>query len=154
MRVTAMKNIILTIFVLTIFVQCTTEKRCRIKYPCISGRDSIYIEKLDTVQVILPGDSIIIHTEVPCNDFELKTENAKLLASLKVVNGILELKMKEKPDTMRHYVTNTITKTIEVTKPVEVKYIPKFNKIMTWIGIGAILLILAYVGFKVKHILQ
>ena len=149
MRVTAMKNIILTLF-----VQCTTEKRCRIKYPCISGRDSIYIEKLDTVLIPLDADSIIFTVEVPCDDFELKTENGKLLNELKVVNRILSQRINLKPDTVTVYVPRIEERIIEITKPVEIKYVPKFVKFMAWAGGILSLLVIGYIIVSIKRVLR
>ena len=145
-----MKIILWTLFILTILSSCVTQRKCTERFPCISGKDSIYIEHLDTVKIILPGDSVIIETVVPCNDFELKIENGKLLASLKVVNGILQAKMNERPDTVFKFTTNTVTITKEVTKPVEVRYIPKFVKIMAFVGGISVLLILGWLALKLK----
>ena len=145
-----MKTILWTFFVLTIFSSCVTQRKCTERFPCISGKDSIYIEKLDTVEIVLPGDSVIIETAVPCDDFELKIENGKLLASLKVVNGILQAKMNEKPDTVFRFTTNTITITKEIPTQVQVKYIPKFVKIMAFVGGVCVLLILGWLALKLK----
>jgi len=87
---------------------------------------------------------------VPCDDFELKIENGKLLASLKVVNGILQAKMNEKPDTVFRFTTNTITITKEIPTQVQVKYTPKFVKIMAFVGGVCVLLILGWLALKLK----
>lgn len=98
----------------------------------------------------MPAETLIIETEVPCEDFELKVENSKLLASLKVVNGILWAKMQEKPDTFIKYVPKIEERIKEVTKPVEVRYVPKFVKILAGIGIASIIIIIAYLALKMR----
>jgi len=138
------------LILIVLFSGCVTQKRCSERFPCTSSKDSIYIERLDTVEIILPGDSVIIETVVPCNDFELKIENGKLLASLKVVNGILQAKMNEKPDTVFRFTTNTVTITKEIPTQVRVKYTPKFVKIMAFVGGISVLLILGWLALKLK----
>jgi hypothetical protein len=148
-----MKTSTILIISLCIFsFGCTSLKKCRIKYPCISGKDSIYVQKLDTVKLILPGDSVKIVTQVPCDNFELIQENGKLTQSLKVVNGILTQRLKMKPDTIYRFTTNTVTKIKEVTKPVEVKFIPKLVKILAWIGGGFILAVIFWLGLRLKKL--
>lgn len=138
------------LILIVLFSGCVTQKRCSERFPCVSGKDSIYIERLDTVEIILPGDSVIIETVVPCDDFELKIENGKLLASLKVVNGILQAKMNERPDTVFRFTTNTVTITKEIPTQVQVKYVPKFVKIMAFVGGVCLLLILGWLALKLK----
>jgi hypothetical protein len=138
------------LILIVLFSGCVTQKRCSERFPCVSGKDSIYIERLDTVEIILPGDSVIIETVVPCDDFELKIENGKLLASLKVVNGILQAKMNERPDTVFRFTTNTVTITKEIPTQVQVKYVPKFVKIMAFVGGVCVLLILFWLLMKFK----
>ena len=146
-------NLILIGVIVLLLMSCTTLKRCNLKFPQVASHDSIYIERLDTVKIILPGDSVKIVTKVPCDNFELITENGKLTQSLKVVNGILSSWIKVKPDTVTRFVTNTITKTEVVKVPEKIKFIPKFWKITGWLGISAILLLLVYLFFKFKKIL-
>lgn len=140
------------LILIVLFSGCVTQKRCSERFPCISGKDSIYIQKLDTVRIEIPGDSLVIETKAPCDDFELKVENSKLLASLKSVNGILYAKLNEKPDTVFRFTTNTVTVTKEVTKPVEVRFIPKWVKILAYIGAGALILGILFVFLKIKKI--
>src|SRR3990172_3383291 len=120
---------ILILFAVLIFSSCTTQRRCFLKFPCSSGKDSIYIERLDTFKIVIPGDSIRIVTKVPCDNFELIQQNGRLTQSLKVVNGILQQRLDIRPDTIYRFSTNTITKIKEVPKTIEIKYIPKFWKI-------------------------
>lgn len=144
-----MKNLILISFVV-IFSGCTTARRCALKFPNTASYDSIYIQKLDTIKLVIPGDSVKIVTKVPCDDFELITENGKLTSALRVVNGILSQRINIKPDTIYKYKTNTVTVTREVKVPEKVKYVPKFTLFMSRLGILLSILIVAYLGFKIR----
>ena len=146
-------NLILIGVIGMLLMSCTTLKRCNLKFPQVASHDSIYIEKLDTVKIVLPGDSVKIVTKVPCDNFELIQENGKLTQSLKVVNGILSSWIKVKPDTVTRFVTNTITKTEVVKVPEKIKFIPKFWKITGWIGMGSILLLIAFLLLKFKRLI-
>lgn len=143
-----MKNLII-LSLIVLFSGCVTQKRCNLKFPQVASYDSIYIQQLDTVKIILPGDSLIVETKVPCDNFELITENGKLTSALKVVNGILSQRINIKPDTVTKFVTNTITKTSIVKVPEKIKFVPKFWKAMGWTGIASILLVIGYFGLKI-----
>lgn len=143
---------ILMFFVLTILVSCTTAKKCQRLFPQVATRDSVYIQTLDTVKIILPGDTMKLETKVPCQDFELRTENSRLIQELRVVNGILKQKLTIKPDTVIEHVKNIVTKYKEVKVPQHIKYIPKFWKITGFIGISCIILLILYVILKVKKL--
>ena len=146
-----MKTSYIILIAIIIFLSsCTTLKKCNERFPQVASRDSIYIETLDTVKIILPGDSVKIVTKVPCDNFELIQENGKLTQSLKVVNGILSSWIKVKPDTVTIFKTNTITKTNVVKVPEKVKFIPKFVKVMAWIGgiLSLLLIVWTYLRFK------
>ena len=145
-----MKYLILLLILTT---SCVTQKKCQERFPPISGIDSVYIERLVRDSIIIAGDSLIIEAEVPCDNFELKQENGKLLNELKVVNGILKHRISIKPDTIIKYKTNTVEKIKEVTKPVEVRYTSKFRLITSWIGIIASIVLIVYIGFKIKKFL-
>lgn len=133
-----------------LFSSCATQKNCFRKFPPISGRDSIYIEKLDTVKIVLPGDSIKITTQVPCEDFEIIQENGRLKQSLKVVNGKLIQLLNIKPDTVNIFTTNTITKIKEVPTPVITNNVPKFWRVfgITGIVLTSLLIMWTYLRFK------
>ncbi len=146
-----MKNLIWTLFVLTILSSCKGVEWCNEHYPQVASIDSIYIQELDTVKIAIPGDSVITTIKVPCDNFELIQENGKLLQSLKVVNGILKQRLIIKPDTVTKFVTNTITKTNIVKVPEKIKYVPKFWKVAGWTGIISILIVMGYFGFKIKR---
>jgi hypothetical protein len=133
---------------------CTTLKRCNLKFPQVASYDSIYIEKIDTFKIVLPGDSVKIVTKVPCDNFELIQQNGRLTQSLKVVNGILSSYIKIKPDTIYRFKTNTVTITREVKVPEKIKFIPKFWKFTGWTGIGFIIALLVWLGLKLKKLIK
>ena len=147
-------NLILLGVIGMLLMSCTTLKRCNLKFPQVASHDSIYIETLDTVKIILPGDSVKIVTKVPCDNFELITENGKLTQSLKVVNGILSSWIKIKPDTIIQFKTNTITKTEIVKVPEKIKFIPKFWKFTGWTGIGFIIAFLVWLFMKLRKFIK
>ena len=129
---------------------CATRRRCAEKFPGVAKTDSIHVEKLDTVKIEIPGDSLIIETVVPCDNFELLTENGKLKQQLKVVNGKLMQMINIKPDTVEVYKTNTITRTNILKVPERIKWTPKFWLITGSIGIGFIVGLIVWVILKLK----
>lgn len=146
-----MKTIIQIILIaLVVFSSCVTQKKCNQKFPQVARYDSIFIRDLDTIKIVLPGDSIKIETKVPCDDFELTTENGRLKQTIKVINGKLQQILNIKPDTVYRYTTNTITKTNIVKVPEKIKYVPKFVKIMAWLGGISILITVAYLALKIR----
>jgi hypothetical protein len=147
-----MKTLIFWILFVLFFSSCATQERCALKFPSVASHDSVYIQKLVKDTITLKGDSIKITTVVPCQDFEIKSENSKLKFTISVLNGRLSAVSNMKPDTVEIYKINTVTKIKEVTKPVEVKYTPKFWKITGWIGIASILLLLAVLFVKFKRL--
>jgi hypothetical protein len=148
-----MKTLFWTFFVLTFFVltSCATQKKCNYKYPCLSGRDSIYIETIDTFKVSIPGDTIINQIPINCPDQDiLIMENGKLSQSLKIVNGLLKQKLIIKPDTVTLYTTKIVEKVKEVTIPKITNITPRFWIISGCIGIISVILIIVYLGFKMR----
>jgi hypothetical protein len=138
------------IFIILLSTSCVTQKRCAEKFPDVASHDSIYIEKLDTVKIILPGDSVKIETKVPCNDFELMTENGKLRQEIKVINGKLSQIIRVKPDTIYHHTTSTITKIQTVKVPEKVKFVPRIVKIFAGIGLAFTVGLIVYLYLKLK----
>lgn len=147
-----MKTLIFwTLFVL-FFSSCTTAKRCALKFPSVASVDSVYIQRLVKDTITLKGDSIKIVTQVPCQDFEIKSENSKLKFTISVLNGRLSAISNLKPDTFTVYKINTVTKIKEVKIPEKIKFIPKFWKVTGWIGMGSILVLLAFLYVKFKRL--
>ena len=145
-----MKPLTFFLFALFLISSCTTQRKCLRKFPNVASYDSIYIERLDTFKIILPGDSVKIVTKVPCDNFELIQQNGRLTQSLKVVNGILSSYINIKPDTIYKFKTNTITKTSIVKVPEKIKYVPKFVKYLALLGGISLLIIIVYLGLKIR----
>jgi hypothetical protein len=133
---------------------CVTQKRCSERFPCLPAQsDSIYIERLDTVLIPIEEDSFVIFAEVPCEDFELKAENSKLLNDLKVVNGMLKQRTKVKPDTVRIFTKDTVTKTVYVQQK-EVEYkVPRIWMVLGWFVIAFIIGIVLFILYTIKKVL-
>ena len=146
-----MKTILWTLFVLTLFGSCTTAKRCAKKFPQVAQVDSIYVETLKEVEIPLPGDTIEIEIPIDCPDQDVGTvEIGKLKSEISILNKKLTSKTTIKPDTVLVYVPEIREKIIIEKQPVQVRYIPRFNKIMTWTGIVFILGLIAYLGLKIR----
>lgn len=142
----------LIMFVLTVFVLsgCVTQRRCNLKFPPSNKRDSVYIETIKEIPVPIPGDTIKVTAPViNCPDQDIvKVENSKLKQDIKILNGKLIANTQIKPDTVFVPVTETKTVVKEVKVPAPVKFVPKFVKFLAWTGGIALLLILAWGGFK------
>ena len=149
-----MKTLPVLVICAIIFSSCATSRKCNLKFPCSSSKDSIYIKKLDTFKIVLPGDSVKIVTKVPCDNFELIQQNGRLTQSLKVVNGILSSYINVRPDTIYRFSTNTVTKIKEVPKTVGVKFIPKFWRFTGIVGICFIVLLIAYILYNLKKAIK
>ena len=131
--------VILTALLLT--ASCTTAKRCARLYPPQTFRDSIYIERIDTVNISLPGDTLTLEVPIDCPDATYEAENGKLKQTITILNRRLSSVVTLRPDTVRVYTTKTVTVTKEVKVPDPVRYVPKYVKILA--GLGGLGLLLA-----------
>ena len=147
-----MKNIIWTLIVLTILSSCATQKRCNRLHPQVARVDSVYIETLKEVKIVTPGDTV--NVEVPvidCPDQELYLiENSKLKQQVRILNGKLISNTQIKPDTVTKYVTDTVIQYKEVKIPQVIKETPRFWKITGFVGIGAIIIMIALIALKMR----
>jgi len=145
---------ILFLAVFSLFLtSCATQRRCSIKFPVQSSRDSIYVEKLKEVPIYLKGDTVKIDVPVNCPDQDIVSiENGKLKQQIQILNGKLVSNTQIKPDTIKIPVveTNTVVKEVKVPEPVKV--VPKFYKYCTFGFIGIILIagIYFFLKWKVK----
>lgn len=147
-----MKTIIWTLFVLTILSSCTTAKRCNKLHPQAASIDSIYIERIKEVKIPLPGDTIEIEIPIDCPDQEVGTvEIGRLKSQISILNKKLTSKTTIKPDTVKIYVPEIREKVIITKIPERIKYVPKFTSLMSKLGIMLTLLLLAYLGFKIRN---
>lgn len=142
-------NLLLTSLLLS---NCATENRCAKKFPQVAGYDSVYVEKIKEVPIYVPGDTINIEIPAECDDQELFVmENEQLRYELSIEKGKIKTKYFIKPDTVKILVPEIHEKIVIEKKPVEVKYVPKFTKIMSRIGITFTLLIVVYIAFKMRY---
>jgi len=145
-----MKNKLwLALAFLMLLGSCVTQRRCNIKFPPVSSRDSVYIETVKEVPVPVPGDSIIVEVLVNCPDQDLvDIETSKLIQQIKILNGKLISNTQIKPDTIKVFVKDTKIVIKEVKVPQPVKYVPKIVKIFAWIGGIGIVLVIGYIVLK------
>lgn len=148
-----MRKIALFLILTVLLASCATQRRCSLKFPVQSSRDSIYVEKLKEVPVYLKGDTVKIDVPVNCPDQDIVSiENGKLKQQIKILNGKLVSKTEIKPDTVIINTVETVTNTVEVKVPEPVKVVPKFYKYCTFGFIGIILIagIYFFLKWKVK----
>lgn len=139
------KIVLLALFSL-LATSCVTQRKCALKFPLQSSRDSIYIETIKKVPVYLKGDSIFVDVPINCPDQELiKFENAKLKQEISIIKGKLISNTTIKPDTVFVPVTEIKTVVKEVKVPTPVKFIPKIYKVALWMWVGVIVTGLGYV---------
>jgi hypothetical protein len=144
-----MRTTILLI-VLVGLASCTTAKRCAQKFPTVAQRDSIYIETLQKIPIYLPGDTILIDIPIDCPDQEVGTiETDRLKQVITILNKRLQSLTTIKADTVIRYVTKTETIVKEVTKPVEVRYVPRFVKFLSWVGVASVLGLVVLIALKI-----
>jgi hypothetical protein len=143
-----MKNIVL-ILILSLFTGCATQKRCNLRFPTQNTRDSVYIETVKEIPVILPGDTVNIEVPINCPDVDLvNIETSKLIQQIKILKGKLISNTTIKPDTVYVPVIETKTVIKEVKVPEPVKFIPKIYKQALSICIVIFALAFAFMGYK------
>lgn len=139
------------ILVLAVLLQsCVTQKKCMQKFPPAESRDSIYIETIKEVPVLLPGDTINIEVPIACPDQDLiKVENSKLKQEISIIKGKLISNTTIKEDTVFVKVTETVEKIREVKVPEPVKYIPEIYRNALWMCIIIFAGAFTWFGFKI-----
>ena len=124
---------------------CVTYKRCNLKYPPVSAKDSVYIETIKEVPVPIPGDTIKVDVPINCPDQDIvSVENSKLKQQIKILNGRLVSNTEIKPDTVWVHTKETKTITKEVKVPTPVKFIPDIYKVALWLWVGILIAIAGY----------
>lgn len=152
LMINIMKTKICLILTCLILTNCATQKLCNQKFPQVARIDSIYIETLKEVEIPLPGDTIEIEIPIDCPDQEVGTvEIGRLKSEISILNKKLTSKTTLKPDTVKIYVPEIHEKMKEVFIPEKIKYVPKFTKIMSKIGIASILLLAVLFGLKMRN---
>ena len=147
-----MKTKILFLAVISLFaLSCATQKRCNMKFPLQSSKDSVYVERVKEVPYYIKGDTVKVEAPVNCPDQDIVlVENSKLKQEISIIKGKLISNTRIKPDTIKIPVTETKTVVKEVRVPEPVKIIPKFFKFCTFGFIGIILIGLIYLFLKWK----
>lgn len=134
---------------LTLFTASCSQRWCNTRYPAQTSKDSIYIETIKEIPVIIPGDTVNVSVPVNCPDQDLvNVETAKLKQTIKILNGKLVSSTNIKPDTVFVHTkeTKTITKEVKVLEPV--KYIPKVYKQALSICIFIFSVVFIWLGWK------
>lgn len=135
---------------LIFFSSCITQKKCLERYPPRIVRDSIYIETITEVPLIIQGDTIDVTVPVVnCPDQDVfLVENNKLKQQISILKGKLISNTTIKPDTIIVNTTEIKTEIKEVKVPDPIPYVPKFIKLLAWIGGVFIVLIIAWIVRK------
>jgi hypothetical protein len=151
-----MKNFIL-ICVILICVSCNPckmlSKRCKPEV-----RDSIVykeIVKLDTLRLILPGDTTILEVPVDLTDYSLAEENSNQKIQLSILKGKLRLITICKDDSLQVVIKNlekrlSEQKTVIVEKEVIKNKVPKWCWYLLIANIIIVIVIFGWTFLKYK----
>lgn len=133
---------------------CTTLKRARRLYPCpdpIASRDSIYIERIREVPVLVPGDTIRTEVQTNCPDQEIVVqETNRLKQTIRILNGKLIASASVKPDSIKVPIKEIEIRYQETKVPDPVKYIPRFYKFALYWTLGSWILLILVIYWKIK----
>jgi hypothetical protein len=163
-----MKYLLIALLLLT---SCTTAKRCTAKFPpqtITIVKDSIR-EKITyrdtTIFVTLPAKIVTVKDTVYVKNgvvsFRPVTAESNLAtASAWISNNNISLTLADKDTTLIITLSNALrnaefwqSKYEKDQKTVNVPYTPKFWKITGWVGIITILLLLLFIGVKLRKVL-
>lgn len=144
------KYTIIALISTVLFSSCVTAKKCNQKFPSKDSRDSVYIETIKEVPIIIPGDTVNIEVPVrDCPDQELiYMENTRLRQTVRILNGKLISNSNIKADTVYVNVVETKTVIKEVKVPEPVRYIPKIYKQAMSIVIFIFIFGFLFIGWK------
>ncbi len=146
------KNKILLFFLFLAILTTSCSKRwCSSHYPPIASKDSIYVETIKEIPVLIPGDTIRVNTPViNCPDQDIVSmENSKLKQQIKILNGKLISSTLIKPDTIKVFVPKIEIRVKEIKVLEPIKFVPKIVSLFAWIGGSCVLLILGYIALKI-----
>ncbi len=155
-----MRKIIILLLVAVIFAGCNPCKRLWKICPPEVQYDSVYIEtvKLDTLVLIVPSDTTYI--EIPAVTLEglgILIDNADQSITIKVEDGVFKAQVICKEDSLLAVIAEkekllsekkTVIKEVEVE--VEVKYVPTLVRILSYIGLGAVVLLIVYIIITIR----
>ena len=137
------KLILFLILFLAVLSSCVTQR------PASIERDTLYVETLREIPILIPGDSVLVEVPIDCPDQNLAVfENARLRQLIRIKDRKLQSFTNIKPDTVIVTVTDTKTviKEVIVTKPVE--FIPKRFKVYRNIAFAIFALAFGFMGWK------
>jgi hypothetical protein len=141
-------NFILVAF-LCVLSACVTQRKCTLKFPPSVKRDSIYVETVKEIPVLIPGDTVNVEVPINCPDQDLvNIETSSLKQQIKILKGKLVSNTLIKPDTVFVPVIETKTVVKEITVPEPVKFIPQRFKTYRNIVFFIFALGFAFVGYK------
>lgn len=150
-----MKNFILicvTLLCIIGITSCDTTKRLsKICQKCPTKDSISYIEKvkLDTLRLVVPGDTTILEVPVDLTDYSLAQENSKQKIQLEILKGKLRLITICKDDSFKVVIKNLEKKlsqqtTIKVPYPVT-EY--KCRKFFIYCTIALFVIIAVFIGW-------
>jgi len=141
----------LLFLIVTLLSSSCSQRWCNVRYPPIASKDSIYVETIKKIPVLIPGDTIRVNAPViNCPDQDIvSVENSKLKQQIKILNGKLFSSTLIKPDTIKVFVPQIKIRVKEIKVPEPIKYVPKIIKLFAWIGATCLLLILGYIALKI-----
>lgn len=170
-----MKRYILLLVVVAslMLTSCSYEfycKRCpTTTIHTVEIKDTVIIKEIlkdTTITVILPADSVITVMVVQCDSLgmaqmkETVIKHKNMVATLKIQNGKLYQNITHLIDSMDvvvQYKDREITnlqsrvESLSEVKEKEVKYIPWWAKVLSWIGGVALLLILLFIVYNIAR---
>jgi len=135
---------------------CATQKQCSNKFPCPENNDvlKVYIDTLrvDTAYVIMPADTVQIHTKVPCDDFKTELKSGKKKVNISVVGGVMNASCISEIDSLQYIIyakdkyINEIKNTTKIITKIENRltlyhWIKIFSACLLFFLIGA------FIGF-------
>ena len=164
-----MKNYVLIFISLLLLSSCVTQRRCLQKFPPVVSSDTVYYETTrdsivyrdTTIIITLAGqtviDSIFIKPGiVQTSPVILETSLARAEAYYKTPKVYLKLVQKDTTLNIRldsalkeAYYWKTSFMNITNQSIQKEKYIPNFYKVCTWLLIGIVFSILAYIIIKI-----
>ena len=148
-----MKDIII-ILSIVLLSSCTTQKRCLEKFPPQNNSTASYIEtvKLDTLVQYVPGDTTFVQMPFDCPDQDtVIVDNAKQIIKYVVKDRIITIESICKEDSLNTIIANIRTELKESNNTVvEVPHVPRFWKIVGWLGIASIIIGGLYIAFKIR----
>ncbi|MFA7361999.1 MAG: hypothetical protein WC139_13285 [Candidatus Kapaibacterium sp.] len=157
-----MKNKLIIIAIAIFFSSCVTQRKCQIKFPpqvTTIIKDSIreVIKLRDTtIYVKLPADTVTISDTIYVKDGvtvfkEIKAETILATARVWIGQNRLNLTLADKDTTLTIKLKDALktsefwqSKYVNEKQVVEVKYTPKFIKVLAWIGGVCIILLILW----------